>query len=122
MMRHGVAPALMETLETAHFDLRKEAAYALVALANDSRLAAGILDARLLREAVSLLRAPDPEVTTPLSRLSPPITTVTPTTTAAFHRTRRGQLQDGAAPSCSHSRGKGGSGVLLRCFDLNQKS
>ena len=62
MMRHGVATALMNTVEKAHFDVRKEAAFALFHLSSDARHRGAVLGAPLLREAVSLLRAPDPEV------------------------------------------------------------
>ncbi len=67
MMTAGAAPRLRALLSHGHFDLRREALFALCLLANDPSLIEAAVggDGVVVREAVSLLRAPDVQVLPP---------------------------------------------------------
>ena len=58
----GFAPLLLHILQTAHFDIRKEAAFAIFHLLMDPQSRQAALSAPVAVEYVGLLRAPDAQV------------------------------------------------------------
>ncbi|EKX33030.1 hypothetical protein GUITHDRAFT_148189 [Guillardia theta CCMP2712] len=62
MMEEGVHASLIVILKTSHFDIRKEAAFALFHLLHDPAYTPTLFTPELATEFVGLLRAPDPQV------------------------------------------------------------
>lgn len=61
-------PLLMRILQDAHFDIRKEAAFAIFHLLMDAESRQAVMSAQVAVEYVGLLRAPDMQVHGPATR------------------------------------------------------